>query len=60
MGLVFKSRTGCMDDMHFHCYETKLPSLKLKTWPKQVLGYLPLDITQPPLTKFDSKVRKIF
>jgi hypothetical protein len=22
----------------------KLPSLKLRTWPKQLLGYLPLDI----------------
>ncbi len=26
------------------CYETKLASLKLKTYPKQLLGYILLDI----------------
>jgi hypothetical protein len=29
------------------CSETKLPNLKFKTRPKQLLGYLPLDIGLP-------------
>ncbi len=34
-------RIGCEQS---HCFETKLPNLKLKTRPKQLLGSLPLDI----------------
>jgi hypothetical protein len=30
--------------MHFLCSVAKLPSLELKTQPKQLLGYLPLYI----------------
>ena len=33
---VFNSRSGCMCDMHSVCYEAKLPSLKMKTQPKQL------------------------
>jgi hypothetical protein len=39
---VFNSRSGCMCAMYFCCFEAKWPSLKLKTWPKQLLGFLPL------------------
>jgi hypothetical protein len=31
-----------MCGMPLCCYETKLPNLKLKTWPKQLLGSLQL------------------
>ncbi len=34
--------------MHFLWYGAKLPNLKLKTQPKQLLGSLPLDIAFPP------------
>ncbi len=37
-----------MYPMHFSCYETKQPNLKLKTRPQQLLGFLgclPLDIS---------------
>ncbi len=33
--------------MCMQCYTIKLPNLKLKTRPKQLLGSLPLDITLP-------------
>jgi hypothetical protein len=33
--------------MQLSCFETKLPNLMLKTWPKQLLGSLPLDIALP-------------
>jgi hypothetical protein len=33
--------------MHFLRSITKQPNLELKTWPKQLLGYLPLDIALP-------------
>jgi len=33
--------------MHWCGYEAKLSNLKLKTWPKQLLGSLPLDIAHP-------------
>jgi hypothetical protein len=47
--------------VHFSCYEAKWPSLKLKTWPKQLLGYLLLDIALPNLSGFfDSKDGAIF
>jgi hypothetical protein len=43
-GPVFNSRSGCVHAMYLHVFETKLPNLKLKTWHKQLLGSLPLDI----------------
>ncbi len=43
-GRVFNSRSGCAHAVPLHRFETKLTNLKLKTLPKQLLGYLPLDI----------------
>jgi hypothetical protein len=31
-----------LDAMNLHCFEAKLPSLKLKTRPKQLLSFIPL------------------
>jgi hypothetical protein len=39
--LVFNTRSGCVYAMHLFCYEAILPNLELKTWDKQLLGYLP-------------------
>jgi hypothetical protein len=47
LGRVFNSRSGCLCAMQLCCFGTKLPNLMLKTWPKQLLGYLPLDIALP-------------
>jgi hypothetical protein len=44
LGRVFKFRNGHVHAVHFLCYRVKMPNLKLKTWPKQLLGFLPLDI----------------
>jgi hypothetical protein len=49
LGRVFNSRSGCVLAMLFHCSETKLSNLKLKTGPEQHLSSLPLDITLPAL-----------
>jgi len=38
--------------MQLHFFETKLPNLKLKTRPKQLLGSLPLVIALPVLGRF--------
>ncbi len=38
---VYNSRSGCKNKKHFLCSGTKLPNLELKTWPNQLLGYLP-------------------
>jgi hypothetical protein len=46
-GRVFNSRNGCMKTVHLCWYEAKLYNLKLKTWPKQLLGSLPIDIALP-------------
>jgi len=35
--------------MHLLRYRVKLPYLKLKTWPKQLLGSLSLDIALPAI-----------
>ncbi len=47
LGRVFSSRRGCMCGTHLFCFEAKLPSLKLKTRPKQLLGSLPLAFALP-------------
>ncbi len=44
LGRVFNCRCGCVVVTHLCCYEAKLVNLKLKTQPKQLLGYLPLNI----------------
>ncbi len=41
---VLNSRCGCVHAMQLNCFETKLPSLKLKTRPKQPLDFLLSDI----------------
>ncbi len=41
---VFNSRIGRLYAAHSCSYRFKLPNLKLKTRPKQLSGYLPLDI----------------
>jgi len=33
--------------MHLPCKNITLPSLELKTWPEQFLGYSPFDIVLP-------------
>jgi hypothetical protein len=45
-------RNGHVHVVHFLCYGVKLPNLKLKTRPKQLLGSLLLDITLPNLIEF--------
>ena len=47
LGCVFNFRSGCVHAVHLLCYGVKLSKLKLKTWPKQLLGSLPLDIVLP-------------
>jgi hypothetical protein len=49
LGRVFNFRSGCVHAMRLFCYRVKLPNLKLKTRPKQLLGPLPLDIALPAL-----------
>jgi hypothetical protein len=44
LGQVFNFRIGRVYAMHFLCCGLKLPSLKLKTWPKPLSGSLSLDI----------------
>jgi hypothetical protein len=44
MGQVFNFRNGYVHAVNFFCYGAKLPNFKLKTWPKQLLRYLPIDI----------------
>jgi hypothetical protein len=44
LGRVFNFRNGDVHAVHFSCYSVKLPNLKLKTQPKQLLGSLPLQI----------------
>ncbi len=44
---MFNSGIGCVIANQLCCYEVKLPNLKLKLLPKQLLGSLPLDIVIP-------------
>jgi hypothetical protein len=47
LGRVFNFRNGCVHVVYFLCVGIKLSNLKLKTWPKQLSGYLRLDIVFP-------------
>jgi hypothetical protein len=47
LGRVFNSRGGNVYAMHSCGYQSKLPNLKLKTQPKQLLGSLPLGFALP-------------
>ncbi len=51
LGRVFNFRFGHLHAEHFWRYQVKLPNLKLKTRPKQILDSLPLVIALPFLTK---------
>ncbi len=42
LGRVFNYRSGHVHAVHLLCYEVKLPSLKLKNLPKQLLGSITL------------------
>ncbi len=44
---VFNFRNDSEDAVNFICHGEKQPNFKLKTWPKQPLGSLPLDIALP-------------
>ncbi len=48
LGRIFNTRIGRIHVTHLFGYEAKLPNLKLKARPKQLLGYLSLDILFPP------------
>jgi hypothetical protein len=50
LGRVFNSRSDWMFVMHLFSYEAKQPNLKLKTRPKQLLGYLPLAFALPAVS----------
>ncbi len=45
LGRVFNFRSGHLHAAHLQCFQVKLPNLRLKTQPKQLLGSLLLDIT---------------
>jgi hypothetical protein len=47
LGRVFNFRGSHLHATHLWCFHVKLLNLRLKTWPKQLLGYLPLDIALP-------------
>ncbi len=48
LGRVFNFRSDCIHHtMHLRPGVAKQPNLELKTWPKQLLGSLPLVITLP-------------
>jgi hypothetical protein len=49
LGQVFNFRNGHLHAAQFWCYRVKLPNLKLKTRPKQLLGSLELVIALPGL-----------
>ncbi len=47
LSLVINFRPGCVHGLHICCNGVKLPSLKLKTRPKQLERSLLLDIALP-------------
>ncbi len=66
LGRVFYSRSGCVRAMQLSCFETKRPSLKLKTRPKTTFKFSPIRYRIPRvcvyrcqtyLPKFVAKVR---
>ncbi len=57
LGRVFNFRNGRVHAVHVLCCGVKLPNLKLKTWPKQLLGSLPLDIALPAGWRHRLKVK---
>jgi hypothetical protein len=53
LGRVFNFRFGHLQVEHFRSYQVKLPDLKLKTRPKQLLGSLLLVIALPGTTYYE-------
>jgi hypothetical protein len=51
LGRDFSSRNGRVHVTPFLCYGAKLPNSKLKAQPKQLIGFLPLDMTLPDLAE---------
>jgi hypothetical protein len=49
---VFNYRRVRIHAVNLICSETKRSNLKLKTWPRQLLGPLPLDSMLPTLAKY--------
>jgi hypothetical protein len=47
MGRVFNYKCGCVSIWINTCSSSKQPSLQLKTQPKQLLGFFPLDKFAP-------------
>jgi hypothetical protein len=48
---AFNSSIGCLHAKHLFCYGEKLPSLQLKAWSRQLLGYFLLDVVLPEKSK---------
>jgi hypothetical protein len=44
MDQVFNFKSVYLHAGHLCCYQVKLPNLKLKIWPKQLLGSFPFDV----------------
>jgi hypothetical protein len=51
LGRVYNLRNVCLHAMRLLSYGVKLPNLKLKPRPKQLLGSLSLDMALPILIK---------
>jgi hypothetical protein len=51
LGRVFNFRSSHLHATHLWCFHVKLPNLRLKSWPKQLLGSLLLEIALPDLTE---------
>jgi hypothetical protein len=47
LGQVFNPKSSHWHAAYLWCYQIKLPNLKFKTWPMQLLGSLMLDIALP-------------
>jgi len=61
LGRVFYSRSGCVRAVQLSCFETKRPSLKLKTRPKTTFKFSPITyrVTQNmrlPLSNISTQV----
>jgi hypothetical protein len=60
LGRVFNYSSDRMFVIHLFGYEAIQPNLKLKTRPKQLLGYLPLAFALPRLVGLPSLVQYLF
>ncbi len=58
LGRVFNFRSGYMHTMHLLPGVAIQPNLELKTWPKQLLGSLPLVIMLSGISEMKSKQQR--